>query len=284
MLARALFVLLLLVALLPASCRATSGRGEALSGQTFAELRAIKGEVRVTPPGKQARRPYPRERLLDDELVEVPAGGLAWMRRDGGATWLIAGPARLTVRADSVDVAEGRVFVDSEAGEPVLVTTPRGEVELSDARASLEVDEGKVTAYVLRGTARTAGTERATAGELLTLVGEGRAVREPVLSWEDWTGGLGTADPAADPAPFGVGTVGARKPGDQGKPRFSLVIQRLDVHVTIDRDFATTEVDQTFVNPSSDTVEGLFSFRTPSGAVLQRFGVDREGELVWGSP
>jgi Ca-activated chloride channel family protein len=89
-------------------------------------------------------------------------------------------------------------------------------------------------------------------------------------------------DPAVDPAPFGMGTVGARKPGDQGKPRFSLVVQRLDVKVTIDQDFAQTEVDQIFVNPSSDTVEGIFSFRTPPGAILQRFGVDRSGELVWG--
>ena len=98
----------------------------------------------------------------------------------------------------------------------------------------------------------------------------------------DWTGGLATADAPAEPAPFGLGTVGARPPGDKGKPRFSLVIERLDVRVTVDRDLATTEVDQTFVNPSSDTVEGLFSFRTPPGAVLQRFGVDRDGDIVWG--
>ena len=28
----------------------------------------------------------------------------------------------------------------------------------------------------------------------------------PVLAWEDWTGGLGTTDRVAEPAPFGVGT------------------------------------------------------------------------------
>ena len=60
--------------------------------------------------------------------------------------------------------------------------------------------------------------------------------------------------------------MGARPPGDKGKPRFSLVVERLDVRVTVDHDFAVTEVDQTFVNPSSATVEGIFSFRTPPGA------------------
>jgi Ca-activated chloride channel family protein len=250
--------------------------------QTVAELRTIKGALTVVPPGAKARKPYPRERLVDGESVEVPAGGLAWMRRDGGATWLVSGPASLVVREEAFELARGRAFVDSEQGEPVSVVTPRGNVELADARASLEVTDAVASVYVLRGSARAGEAARAAAGELLTLFGDGKSERKPVVAWDDWTGGLGTADPAAQPAPFGIGTVGARKPGDQGKPRFSLVIQRLDVKVTIDHDFALTEVDQTFVNPSSDVVEGLFTFRTPSRAALQGFGVDREGELVWG--
>ncbi len=250
--------------------------------QTVAELRTIKGALEVVPPGAPARKPYPRERLVDGEAVEVPAGGLAWMRRDGGATWLISGPASLVVRGETMELSRGRAFVDSELGEPVSVLTPRGKVELADARASLEVTEKSASVYVLRGSARAGDASRATSGELLTLLDGGKSEKKPVVAWEDWTGGLGTADPAADPAPFGIGTVGARKPGDQGKPRFSLVIQRLDVKVTIDHDFAITEVDQTFVNPSSDVVEGLFSFRTPTRATLAGFGVDRDGELVWG--
>ncbi len=251
-------------------------------GLTVAELRTIKGALTVVPPGAKARKPYPRERLVDGEGVEVPAGGLAWMRRDGGATWLVSGPASLIVRGEAFELSRGRAFVDSEQGEPVSVITPRGNVELADARASLEVTDAGASVYVLRGSARAGDAARAGSGELLTLFGEGKFERKPVVAWEDWTGGLGTADAAAEPAPFGIGTVGARKPGDQGKPRFSLVIQRLDVKVTIDHDFALTEVDQTFVNPSSDVVEGLFTFRSPARATLQGFGVDRDGELVWG--
>ena len=280
---RILVVVGLAAALLGASCqrRGSTSVGRLSPNQTFAELRTIKGALAVAAPGEKSRKPYPRERIVEGEAVDVPEGGLAWMRRDGGATWLISGPAKLVVKSDAVELRAGRAFVDGEQGEPVSVVTPKGRLELSDARASVEVGK-EVSAYVLRGTARSGDAERASAGERLTLLGDGKVTRTAMLSWQDWTGGLGTADSAADPAPFGIGTVGARKPGDQGQPRFSLVIQRLDVKVTIDHDFAVTEVDQTFVNPSVDTVEGIFSFRTPVGGTLQRFGVDRDGDLVWG--
>jgi Ca-activated chloride channel family protein len=54
------------------------------------------------------------------------------------------------------------------------------------------------------------------------------------------------------------------------------------VRVTIEDDFAITEVDETFFNPSSEKVEGIYRFRTPEGATLHRFGVDREGVVMWG--
>jgi vault protein inter-alpha-trypsin-like protein len=278
---RTIVALGLAVALLSASCQRRTSSGGLSPDQTFAELRTIKGALRVSAPGERSRKPYPRERIVEGEAVDVPEGGLAWMRRDGGATWLISGPAKLVVTSGAVELRAGRAFIDGEHGEPVSVITPKGRLELSDARASVEVNQ-QVTAYVLRGTARSGDAERASAGECLTLLGDGKVTRTALLSWQDWTGGLGTADASAEPAPFGIGTVGARKPGDQGQPRSSLVIQRLDVKVSIDHDFAVTEVDQTFVNPSVDTVEGIFSFRTPLGGTLQRFGVDRAGELVWG--
>src|SRR5205823_6409374 len=143
---------------------------------------------------------------------------LAWMRRDGGATWLVAGPAALVLHAESLEISRGRAFVDSELGAPVELETPRGKLELSDGRASVDVQaDGVVSAYVLRGSARAGNAQRARAGERITLKGDGVTLA-PVTSWEDWTGGLATADPAAEPAPFGIGTVGARQPGDQGKP------------------------------------------------------------------
>jgi Ca-activated chloride channel family protein len=254
--------------------------------QTWAELRTVRRAVAVTPPGDKERAPYPRERLVDGELVKVAAEGLAWLRRDGGATLLVRGPASLTVRSDVIEVAEGRVFVDTPTGPTTDLATPSGPLHLAHVRASIDVrKDGATEAYVLAGEVRTDGAAHAAAGERLSIVGKAdaaKATATPVLAWDDWTGGLATTDRTAEPSPYGVGTVGARRPGEQGTPRFPLAIQKLDVHVTVDGDFALTEVDELFFNPSSDVVEGIYRFRTSEGATLHRFGVDREGAIVWG--
>jgi Ca-activated chloride channel family protein len=279
-----LAVALLVTPFAVAGCKRSTPAIIIARGDTFAEMRTIKGDVSLAAPGEAKRTPYPRERLADGCEVTLGAGALAWIRRDAGAVWLVGGPAQLRFREDAVKLSSGRAFIDAEDGPPVRIDSPRGAIELSDARASVEMlGDGSEDIYVLRGAARLgASAERATAGEQMSIKPDGSAARAPAVAWDDWTGGLATADPVAQPAPFGLGTVGARPPGDKGKPRFSLVIERLDVRVTVDHDFAVTEVDQTFENPSSDTVEGIFSFRTPPGAVLHKFGVDRDGELVWG--
>ncbi len=276
-------LLLLFLVVTLVACRQAKADGDSPLALTLAELRAVKGAISVTRAGGVESTPHRRERLSDGDRVTIPDGGLAWLRRDGGATWLVSGPASLEVGSDVTALDTGRAFVDCEGADAVRVRTPKGELELSDARVSIDARSGDaVTAYVLRGSARAGASARATMGEQLSLAAPDRVETSALVAWDDWTGGLGTADPSAEAAPYGIGTVGARPPGDQGKPRFSLVIQRLEVTVTVKHDFAITEVDQTFVNPSSDTVEGLFSFRTPERAVLRQFGVDREGELVWG--
>ncbi len=269
------------------SCNGARERPLLPRSQTWAELRTVRRGVTVTPPGEAERAPHPRERLVDGEAIKVAPEGLAWLRRDGGATLLVHGPAQITLRSDRIDVAEGRVFVDTPAGLTAELTTPNGPLHLAHVRASLEVSAAKGTteAYVLAGEVRTDGTARAASGERLVVTGKGtdaKGTAAPALTWDDWTGGLATTDRAAEPSPYGVGSVGARGAGEQGAPRFPLAIQRLDVKVTVEQDFAITEVDEVFFNPSSEVVEGIYRFRTPEGASLHRFGVDRDGAVVWG--
>lgn len=274
-------LLALMVFLGPLGCRKAERPLEPRS-ITWAELRTVRRGVHLTPPGESEREPYFRERLADGTRLRVESQGLAWLRRDAGATLLVRGPAALTVRAKSVEISAGRIFLDAPAGTSTELETPRGTLSLNEVRTSVDVlADGTVRAYVLSGEARVSGA-RARAGEALTLRASAVPEIAPVSVFDDWTGGLATTDRAAAPAPYGVGTVGARRPGDQGAPRFPLAIQRLAVHVTFDGDFALTEVDQTFFNPSSDTVEGMYGFRTPERATLERFGVDREGVVVWG--
>jgi Ca-activated chloride channel family protein len=204
------------------------------------------------------------------------------LRRDGGAKLLIAGPASLEMQRDAIALKHGKVFVDTPPGIITQLATEQGTLNLSHVRASLEAGEdGSVETYVLSGEVRTEKGAYAGSGESLVLRAD-KAERLPVLSWEDWTGGLATTDRGAAPSPFGVGTVGARLPGESGKPRWPLSIHKLDVRVKIHTEFAVTEVDQTFFNPTSQRVEGVYRFRTPPGAMLHRFGVDRANGIVWG--
>ena len=283
---RALFlraVLAMLVLLLVTHCG--SKKSLAPRTQTFGELRAIRGNVTISPPGGAKRALLPHERLIDGTAIDVPDNALAWLRRDGGATLLVRGPASVAFGADELEVSRGRVFVDSPGNEVTTIKAPEGMLHLVRVRASLEVaGDGKPSeAYVLSGEVRTDSGTQAGPGERLVFAGkEGKASVKPAVAWVDWTGGLATTDREAEPPPYGVGTVGARAPGDQGAPRAPLAIRRMDVRVAIDGDLATTEVDQMFFNGASETVEGIYTFRTPIGASLTRFGVDRDGVVVWG--
>ncbi|MBN2196043.1 MAG: hypothetical protein JW751_24720, partial [Polyangiaceae bacterium] len=248
---------------------------------TWAELRTVRRGLAVEPPSVAVRPPYPRERLVDGTVVTVERGGLGWIRLDGGTTLLVHGPARLRQRPAAVELEQGRVFVDVPPGTSMELGTPQGPLTLTAVRASVDVDPaGPVEAYVLRGEVRSRAA-RARSGERLRLNKEAVEVVAAV-AWEDWTGGLATTDRAPAPAPFGIGTVGARRAGDQGTARFPLAIQRLAVKVEVKGELAFTEVEETFFNPSADVVEGLYGLRTPVGATLERFGVDRAGRIAWG--
>ncbi|MBI5534402.1 MAG: AgmX/PglI C-terminal domain-containing protein [Deltaproteobacteria bacterium] len=254
--------------------------------QTWAELRAVRGAVTVAPPGESDRALYPRERLADGAVVSVPPDGLAWLRRDGGATLLVRGPAKLKVKYDEFEVEQGRIFVDAPGDATTVIESKQGVLHLVRVRASLEITKDASTeAYVLAGEVRTDSGAHAEAGERIVLKGAGKDMKAetvPAVAWEDWTGGLATTDRAAQPPPFGIGTVGARRPGNQGAPRFPLAIQRMDLRVTIEGDLALTEVDEVFFNTASEKVEGIYTFRTPEDASMTRFGVDRDGVVVWG--
>src|SRR5206468_1378560 len=121
-----------------AGCKRSAPASIVAHGDTFAEMRTIKGSVTVAPPGESMRAPYPRERIADGCEVTLAAGALAWLRRDAGAVWLVEGPAQLTLREDNVKLTSGRAFVDAEDGPPIRIDSPRGAIELSDARASVE--------------------------------------------------------------------------------------------------------------------------------------------------
>ena len=110
--------LLVLVALFTAplalaGCKRGTPAALVAHGDTFAEMRTIKGEATVATPSEAKRAPYPRERLAEGSEISLAAGALAWIRRDAGAVWLVGGPAQLVMREEAVKLTSGRAFVDA---------------------------------------------------------------------------------------------------------------------------------------------------------------------------
>jgi hypothetical protein len=238
----------------------------------------------------------PRTRGVDDVLrigsgaeVRTDASGRAVLGLDHGERLLLDHDSRVHVGDDgAVTLDEGRVWIErgargSRGGGAVLragVTTLR----LDGARASVRRDGDGAEVDVLEGEVTWARRDRqgvVRTGEHGALRGEQASVG-PRRLFSDWTGGL------ADSAARGVSTTGAtelgavsaRRPDDLGRPRWPLVLQRVEARVSVVGDLAVTELEQTFFNPSADVVEGLYTLTVPRGAVLQRFAVERRGNLV----
>ncbi len=206
-------VVLLLVTLLGACER--EGTPLAPRAQTWAELRVVRRDVKVMPPGGGGPR-------------AVPARAARGRRDgDGGAGGRGVDPARRgrdvpRARAREADVEAGDA--GGGGGEAVrrhAGAEGRGDRHAQRAGAALagageHRRRGRRGDVGVRARGRGARGERgarAEGGSCSRCRGKGadlKAKAEPVVAWDDWTGGLATTDRAAEPAPYGVGTVGAR--------------------------------------------------------------------------
>ena len=114
----ALALLVALVAL--AGCKRSGPSAVIAHGDTFAEMRTIKGEVSVTTPTEAKRAPSRAARRGVRGHARRRRARVD--RRDAGAVWLVECPAQLTVREEAVKLTSGRAFVDAEDGPPVRTT------------------------------------------------------------------------------------------------------------------------------------------------------------------
>lgn len=269
-------LLVLSLVTLLAACGGEEGVAPELSSGSVGELRPIRGNE------------APR-RVVGGEALELAE--LSELLLDDGARLLLRG-ARLTiVDGSTVRLDTGDAYVEAPAGVGTLVQLDDAgtAAEARDAIFAIEGEGDGRVLRALRGEAvvRTLHDEDdplevvVEEGEEIHFVGDHAWQPRPTDLWEDWTGGLAEAGAGLASTPA-IGAIGARIPGETGQARWPLVVQRLDVRVRIVEDLAITEIDQVFFNPASETVEGLYSFRAPEGALLSRFAVDRNGRLVEG--
>jgi tetratricopeptide (TPR) repeat protein len=252
-----------------------SGGGPA----TVAEVEVLRPAVSIA-----SRAVAGRERLSAGGTVSVGDGGRAWVSHDTPLRVLADSGAKLTVRDDGLALDAGRVWVEGAEGAHAVLSVDK--VLLDTAGTAFELDRSgdKVKLHVGRGVVSwRSGDQRGQvrAGEDAELSSSGTKV-SPSLLWDDWTGGLAWPEAASGSARRGFGEIGARRPGSLGEARFPLAITRLEVRAQIEDDAARTRVIQTFFNPASDTLEGLYRVRIPEGAILQRFAIDRNGRWADG--
>ncbi|MEZ4390764.1 MAG: VIT domain-containing protein [Polyangiales bacterium] len=279
-----------MISLVAMSCAACH-RTEALQ-VTVAQVEPVRGGVSARED-RAATVADSVLRLRPGAVVETDGSGRALVSLDDGDRLLLDRATRLrVVDSTHVEVAAGRVWLNAaarEARDPsgLELRAGGGTLRARGVSASVRLAGSGVEVDVLGGElAYRAGARQGTlrAGEHGALSERGAEVAPSAL-FDDWTGGLADGGPTSPGggAAEGVGAVAARRPDEQGAPRWPLAVQRLESRVRVVGDLAITEVEQTFFNPSSDTVEGIYTLRVPRGAVLQRFAVDRRGTLVDGT-
>lgn len=264
-----------------------TGRAVALV-PTVGEVERVRAGITVEE-GSRSRPVDDVLRIETGAVVRTDASGRAVLGLDHGERLLLDHDSRVRVGDDgAVTLDQGRVWIErgaaSARGAGAVLRAGVTTLRLDGARASVRREGDGAEVDVLEGEVTWARRDRqgvVRTGERGALQGEQASVA-PRRLFDDWTGGL------ADSASRGVSTAGAtelgavsaRRPDDVGRPRWPLVLQRVEARVAVVGDLAVTELEQTFFNPSADTVEGLYTLTVPRGAVLQRFAVERRGTMV----
>lgn len=189
---------------------------------------------------------------------------------------------------------QGRFLV--EAGAQLRLETPAGPVHLSPgASASLIVDlnpqkQPRTQISVLAGDASLEAHHERTplaAGEAAIAEGDRlRVLPSPDLAWQTaWAREMNVeaeVDDNPDAAPQGVGNITGRSPATRAELPNAIQIPNLKVHVNVRDRVARTEIEQTFLNTTDQTLEGVYTFPLPHDASIVRFAMEINGQWMEG--
>ncbi len=150
--------------------------------------------------------------------------------------------------ANTVTIESQGVFSVTKRPDMVVITAERGDVSIGSA-------DGRVRELLSAGqeaSLRDGHIERALA-------------RPRSLDLE---GGSATARAT------GLGELNAKKPGAADSTATALRIAKHDVRARVAGTFARTEIEEVFANDSDDVLEGVYRFRLPRGATIERLALD----------
>ncbi|MBI4950911.1 MAG: FecR domain-containing protein [Myxococcales bacterium] len=206
----------------------------------------------------------PREVVLlaGQALFDVGEGPRGQGARAAGAPdAAVPGPAFALHTDAGTAVARATRFWARASADETEVAVARGEVELASTageRRTLGVGEEGI----LRG---GAGIEAGRARRLSYLAAFARAVESDA--------------PPVAPGPRGARV--AREPRWGGQ--VALELRELSVDVHVEDGVARTTIDQTWFNPRTRQLEGVYSFPVPHGAALSRLAMYVDGRRMEGA-
>jgi hypothetical protein len=207
------------------------------------------------------------QRLEEGSEVRTPAGVRASLFHDSGAWLLLDEDSQLGVSAAGLSVKRGRVWIDARGSDELQVQVG-ADVQLTAQSAGLSIalsQNGQAQVYCAAGqvTWKVKSSGGRMESGLSLLYDKGQAKETAQALWDDWTYGLAEPGPLRPLEPAGVGQLAARRADALGTARTPLIVRQHNVRVRIDRDLAVTEIEQTFFNPRSEILEGLYSVRLP---------------------
>lgn len=247
---------------------------------TVASVEASRDGATITA-GKTQLPIQRSHRLVAGSVVTTPPGVRASLYLDAGAWVLLDQGSVLKLLDKGIEVVSGRAWIDARVGTDVPVVASG--VSLTAQRAGLAVTMTEGGAKIYCASGQVAWKGEAKSGRLesgLTLLVSAKEAKQTAQAlWDDFTLGLAEPGPLRALEPAGVGQLTARPATGLGTARTPLIVRAHDVNVSIDGDMATTTVEQTFFNPRSEYLEGLYTVRLPEAAILEHFSV-ADGDQV----
>ncbi len=254
---------------------------------TVASVEASRDGAKIQR--QSATQPVVRNQRLEvGSLVSTPTGVRASLYLDAGAWVLLDQDSSVEVQERGIAIKSGRAWIDARVGTDVPVVAAGVNLSAQKAGLAVSIVDGGAKIYCASG--QVAWKLADKAGRLesgLTLIATGSEAKQTAQAlWDDFTLGLAEPGPLRALEPAGVGQLTARPTSGLGTARTPLIVRAHEVNVTIEGDLATTTVEQTFFNPRSEYLEGLYTVRLPEEAILEHFsvaqddGAPRRGEVV----
>ncbi len=239
------------------------------------------------------------EKLLPSDRVTTGEGIRALVRLESGdRIALRAGSSVKVLSSTALVLEQGEILVDGalsgvSTGLRVTAGPASLKMEAAFASVSLAGKDMRLAFVSGSGVISTASRETIVQGGQEAVIDDRGAVVVHSLfdagSLFGWSDALrapasvpGETDLGAQASlPTGrLGSLSAKAPGGKAILPFEMVSQ--DVQVGIQDSVAVTRIEQVFVNPTSQVVEGTYRFPVPPGARLTRFDMEIGGKLMPG--